>query len=93
MISHCTELVARLRVAKIKPLIVCISEAFLDKSVKEVSIEGYSLIGRRDRCDGRKCGGVAVFAKKSMAESVTLLYKSSIHKRLWITVHSYLGPL
>ena len=34
-----------------------------------------------------------MFAETSMAESVTLLHKSSIHERVWIIVHSNLGPL
>jgi hypothetical protein len=93
LISSCAELVARIRIAKVKPHIICLNENFLDKSVGDVTIEGYTIVGRRDRSDGRKCGGVAVYVQSRLAECVTLLQKSITHERLWILVHSDLGPL
>jgi hypothetical protein len=68
--------------AKKKPQILSLNETFLDNSVGEVNIEGYSMIGRRDRSDGRKCGGVAVYAQAHVAECVTLMRKSIDHERL-----------
>ena len=94
LISHRAELTARIRMAKKKPQILCLNETFLDASVKDgvVEIEGYSIVGRRDRRDGRKCGGVAVYVQSQMAASVTLMQDSDTHERLWILVHSDLGP-
>jgi hypothetical protein len=91
-ISHCSELVARLRTMRVRPTIICLNETFLDCSVGEVELEGYSMIGRRDRRDGRRCGGVAVFAVTNQADRVTLLKDSIISERLWILVHTDLGP-
>jgi hypothetical protein len=91
-ITNSAELVARLRMMKIKPTLVCLNETFLNKDVKHVEIEGYTIIGRRDRRDGRKCGGVAVFALSNREESMTLVKDSESSERLWILIHSDLGP-
>ena len=45
-----------------KPDLVCINETFLYRAVEAIALEGYSLVARRDRNDGRKCGGIAAFA-------------------------------
>ena len=86
------ELTARIRLMLRKPDIVCLNETFLDSSTKEVSLEGYSLVARRDRCDGRQCGGVAVFARSEVAERITLLEKSQQHERVWLMLHSNSCP-
>jgi hypothetical protein len=91
-LSGSAELVARLRLMKRLPTVICINETWLDPSVGDVVLEGYRLIGRRDRADGRKCGGVAVFAHESKAESMTTMKVSEFSERLWILVHSDLGP-
>ena len=90
--SSRAELVARIRLMKEKPTVLCLNETWLDYSVKVVMVEGYKLISRRDRRDGRKCGGVAVFALVEKAGSMTELFKSEVSERLWILVHSDLGP-
>ena len=76
---------------KVKPTLICSNETFLDK--EKVDIERYELVGRRDREDGRKFGGVAVFAQSDLADSMTLMTASKVHERVWIVVHSDLGPL
>jgi hypothetical protein len=76
----------------IKPSIICLNETFLDVSIQSISLEGYELIGRRDRRDGRECGGVAMFALGIQANNVTLLHESKSSERLWAIVHSDLGP-
>jgi hypothetical protein len=91
-LSSSAELVARLRMMQEKPTIVCLNETFLDSSVQHITLEGYSLIARRDRNDGRRCGGVAVFALAGKANSITKLKESEDSERLWILVHSDLGP-
>ena len=56
-------------------------------------IEGYTLISRRDRADGRLGGGgVAVFALERLARRVTLLENSQVAERSWVTIHSDHGP-
>jgi hypothetical protein len=95
-ISNNAELVASLRPMKVKPTVMGLTETFLDDSVKEVSLEGYTLISRRDRCEGdddRKCGGVAVFALTQQADSITEVSKSATSERVWVIVHSDMGPL
>ena len=39
---------AVIRVSKFIPALVCLNETFLDKSIGEVPLEGYSLVARRD---------------------------------------------
>ena len=66
-ISNSAELVTSVRLMKEKPIIICLTETFLDKSIQEVTLEGYVLVSRRDRGEGddsRQCGGVVVFAKQ-----------------------------
>jgi hypothetical protein len=92
LVSHLAELLARVRVAKARPNIICVSETFLDCATEEVDLEGYRLVARRDRDDGRKCGGVAIYAMEAHADSMTLLLSSETHERVWILVHSSLGP-
>ena len=82
-LKKCAELTARLRSMKVKPTMVCLNETFLNKSVQEVTLEGNTLVGRRDRQDGRKCGGGAAFAKKEVSGSITLLEASATSERLW----------
>ena len=55
-------------------------------------IEGYTLISRRDRADGRLGGGVAVFALERLAHRVTLLENSQVAERSWVIIHSDHGP-
>ena len=72
------------------------NETFLDQSVGDVDIEGYAVVGRRDRSygnDDRRCGGVAVYVQAEIVDSMTLLHKSPDHERVWILFHSNLGPL
>ena len=66
----------------------------VDKKV--VALEGYTLISRRDRRDGddfRNCGGAAVSALTQHADSITEMHKSITCERVWVIVHSDLGPL
>ena len=84
--SHLAELSAVIRLASAPPDIVCINETFLDDGVKEVELEGYNVVGRRDRScsgDNRNCGGVVVFAKTELADHVTLSLKSEDSERMW----------
>ena len=65
-LSHAAELVAFVRLCHKPPAIICLNETFLDKSIVRVELEGYEVSARRDREDGRKCGGVLVFSRTGM---------------------------
>ena len=93
--SHMAELCAVIRVATAAPDIVCVNETFLDDGVEEVQLEGYIVVGRRDRSysgDVRRCGGIIVFARTEIAEHVTLMSISDSSERMWILMHTLLGP-
>ena len=54
--TNCAELTACIRMMNPTPALVRLNETFLNKSVKEVSLEGFELVARRDR-DTKKQGG------------------------------------
>ena len=90
-LSHIAEVTALLRSTSKKPMLLCFNETFLNKSIEHICVEGYSLVGRRDR-EGQFGGGVAIFAKLEHIERITLLHKSADAERLWCLVHSDQGP-
>ena len=90
--SNSAELTARIRFMPARPDLICVNETFLDRTTEHVWIEGYSLIARRDRDDGRKCGGIAAFALSNIAERVTLVQSSEDAERVWLMVHADHGP-
>jgi hypothetical protein len=74
---------------------VCVNETFLDDAVEEVELEGFNVVGRRDRSysgDARNCGGIIVFAKTELADHVTLLLISEESERMWFHLHTSIGP-
>ena len=91
-ISRVAELSARLRLMVSKPSVLCLTETWADKGLPSMRIEGYTLISRRDRADGRLGGGVAVFALERLARRVTLLENSQVAERSWVIIHSDHGP-
>ena len=74
------------------PEVLCLSETWLDQSVKEVPIEDYVCVARRDRVVG-KCGGVAIYAHRRVAQQVTNLGDSKTAERHWVVLHTEQGPL
>ena len=84
-ISRVAELSARLRLMKSKPSVLFLIETWADKGLRTMRIEGYTLISRYDRADGRQGGGVAVFALDKLAHEVT-------HLGDWVIVHPDNGP-
>ena len=90
-ISHSAELAATIRLAATRPLMVCVNETFLDKTVEDVALEGYCLIGRRDRGE-QQGGGVLAFALKGNAGRITLVKNSDEAERMWFVIHSDQGP-
>ena len=75
-----------------KPDLICVNETFLSRAIEHISLEGYELIARRDRSDGRKCGGIAAFALIKIAQRVTLVQSSENAERFWMLVHANHGP-
>ena len=90
--SHVAELSAAIRVCKTMPTLVCLNETFLDESIEEVLLEGYTIVARRDRDDGRKGGGVAVYALDAVCRQFTMVEKSESCERVWFVMHTDTGP-
>ena len=63
------------------PSFVALNETLLDESSPQVTLEGYVLLSRRDRRDGRKGGGVLLFGKPEVATSVVFLEHSETDER------------
>ena len=90
--SHLPELSAFRHLAKIQPSVVCLNETFLDESIGEAILEGYDIVSRRDRKDGRKAGGVAVYALRSISDRIAEVEKSDSSDRVWLVLHADTGP-
>jgi len=86
------ELSAAIRVCKTMPTLVCLNETFLDESIEEVLLEGYTIVARRDRDDGRKGGGVAVYALDAVCRQFAMAEKSESSERVWLVIHTDTGP-
>lgn len=84
----------RVRLATLKPHIVCLQETWLDESVESVPISGYQVVSRRDREGTAKddFGGVLVLRRDDF-EDIVELKKSVEDERLWCCVHSSMGPI
>ena len=92
LLSSLDELVGYLLLMKKLPSILCLNETFLDPSVGDVDIEGYTLVSRLDRRDGRQCGGIAVYVLHALVNQVTLLCHSPNGFFCTLTeVHIYLA--
>ena len=75
-----------------KPDLISVNEMFLNRTTEHINIEGYSLIARRNKSDGRKCCGIAAFAASNISQRVTLVETSENAKRVWLLVHANHGP-
>ena len=91
--THHTELTAILLMRKKLPDVVCVSETWLQRTVGTIPFEGYTLITRRDRCNGEGFGGgVVIFARDGIAKNVTALEPSKNTECCWALLHSNHGP-
>ena len=90
--KNAIQLAARIRLAERKPDLVCLNESFLDEATEEVVLEGYVVVARLDRQDGRKQGGVLVFARAELENAVTCVKKCTDCERVWLVVHTDTGP-
>ena len=86
-ISRVAELSARLRLMKSKPSFLCLTDTWAEIGLPTMRTEGYKLISRHDRADGRPGGGVAVFALENFAHKVTHSGDSTVAERSWVMVH------
>ena len=75
--SHKCELNGHLELNHPKPHLLALNETHLLRTVEELCLPGYVLISRLDRRDGRKQGGIALFALPEIAACVTLLEHAS----------------
>ena len=75
------------------PAFVCLVETFLDSSMLHPTLSGYELVSRRDRGSDRFGGGVAVFAKSSLAARIVHLDDSAVCERSWHIIHSDHGGI
>ena len=89
--SHSDEHVAYLELLDDKPTFVALNETKLDKGTLGISLPGYELLSRRDRCDGRTGGGVACFVRRDKASSAVLLEHSKEDERSWHLLHTAQG--
>ena len=89
------ELETHLALLNPAPTFVALTETLLNKSAGDglVQLTGYSLVSRRDREDGRKGGGVALFVKTEHKHCVNLLQQLDTSERSWHLIHSVQGPL
>lgn len=89
------ELEAHLALLSTPPTFVALTETLLNESAADalVQLTGYRLVSRRDRRDGRKGGGVALFVKEEYKNCVNLLEHSETSERSWHLVHTGHGPL
>ena len=75
-----------------QPHIICLQETWLNKSIEEVVIPGYSLISRLDRMDDRSGGGICMYAK-SCFQNIVHDSHSVVAERSWHYLHTDLGPV
>ena len=94
-ITHSAELQGHVELNVPKPHLLAINETHLTRAVKDASFGGYTLVSRLDRRDGRKQGGIALFALPRIAACITLLEHASNedHERSWHALHGDLGPV
>ena len=93
ILSKKSELEARLQT--LQPHVVCVQETWLDGSVENLEVKGYTVVTRRDRTSpsgDEGYGGILVLARVDV-ESVAALEKSAEDERAWCTVHTSMGPV
>ena len=90
--SHLAEVEARLSLME-PPGILCFNETFLNNATDSLDISNYTLLGRRDRCDGREGGGIAVFARSDVFHSMVFIQVSDCFERMWYIIHTDIGPI
>jgi hypothetical protein len=82
LISHLAELISVVRLLPQLPSLICLNETFLNRSIEDVTVEGYRMVARRDRDDGQVCGYVIVYTQEDLASRETLIEKSADIERV-----------
>ncbi len=75
------------------PEFVAITETHLTKEVKWIGLTKYELVSRRDRPDQRGWGGIALFARHDVYQSIVFVKESATLELAWYTLHADVGPL
>ena len=75
------------------PEFVAITETHLTPTIEIPKLSRYHLVSRRDRPDHRGWGGVALFARHDVFESIVFIKESDTLELTWHTLHSDIGPL
>ena len=68
-------------------------ETFLDESTRVPVLTNYVILARRDRGRLRQKGGVILFVRKDLAKYTVHLGISESAERVWVLLHSDLGPI
>ena len=73
---------------------MCLQETWLSDSVEEISLSGYTCVGRFDRALGPKCvyGGIAVFARTNITDIALVEYINGA-ERMWCVLRTNIGAL
>jgi len=75
------------------PSFVGLVETFLDDSIQAPALTNYELLARKDRGCLRQKGGVILFVRKDVAKYAVQLGNSECAERVWVLLHSDLGPI
>ena len=86
------EIEARLRNSNVD--ILCLQETWLSEDIEEISLSGYTIVGRFDRVLGPKSGygGIAVFVRTKFADIALVEYITGA-ERMWCVLHTNIGAL
>ena len=76
-----------------QPAFVALTETWLDESVQSPTLEGYQVVSRLDRRDGRQGGGVVFFARADASHAIVHVAESPDHERVWLIWHTDVGPV
>ena len=91
-ISHRAELEAHMLHLDRAPDIAALTETFLDHARAHVESTNYICLARRDRMHGAG-GGLVVFVRAELENSVTHVEKSGDAERIWLLLHTEMGPV
>ena len=92
LLKRRAELEARLKNSNVD--ILCLQETWLAEDVEAIPISGFHIVGRLDRTSGPKrgFGGVAVYARSSLADIALVEYIEGA-ERMWCVLHTNVGAL
>ena len=86
--AHAAERVARMRLMNKKTDLLCVNETFMDRTIERISLESYARIARRDKTDGRKCGGIDAFDLTNISKRIDSIDSSQDAERFSLLVRA-----